>query len=519
MDNDILANFINKILSFSQNRTYSKEEAEELTQEIFLQATKNISKINDIEKFEAWLWGVANNTLKSFRRGKGREREIYSSEDISEQIYYDEYAFEQNEIYDMLRKNISQLSACYRDIIVMHYYDKLNSREIAERLNIPEGTIRYRLSLGRNKLKKELETMQETALRPVKLNLYTNGSYAGIPRMYLNDALSHNILWQAYREEKSVEDLSKIMGVPAFYIEDRIEMLLKCGTVTQPTQNTILSDIIIYDESLNKYDDVQAKECIKPLLADLLEMANKLVVKTLELDIFTANRSYDELICLFCLMAFDHFNGSDKYICSQNLFSYQDIPERFDGWKWEFYACTDGYKSISFFDNRNYTDTEQHTIGHIVYVYPPFENINSMRKNELKVCEKIINGNAITEADKEFAATAIKDGFLKKPGEKPELNTPFFPIEQYKRFRELFPSIFEDIMPLYNQQIKKYADGYIKLFPKHLKNKASGDCAGLFRMFIKKIIGVWVKDGKIKISPDSVCDVLVEHDSGMFFNF
>jgi len=285
MDNEILVKYINKILSFSQRRTYSQEEAEELTQEILLQAAKNIKTIKDIDKFEAWLWGVASNTLKSFKRNKGRIRKMYSLEDIDEQIYNDKYEFEQDEIYDTLRKNIAQLSACYRDIIIMHYYDNLTSAEIAEKLNIPEGTVRYRLSLGRNKLKKELDTMQETALKPIKLNLYTYGSYAGIPRMYLNDALSQNILWQSYKEARSVEDLSKILGVPAYYIEDRIEMLLKCGTITQPTQNTILSDIIIYDESINKYDDTQSKECIKAISDILLERANKFTVKALELDI------------------------------------------------------------------------------------------------------------------------------------------------------------------------------------------------------------------------------------------
>ena len=350
MDNEMLVTYVDKILSFSQHRTYSKEEAEELSQEIFLQAMKNIDTIKDMDKFESWLWGVANNTLKSFRRNRGRERAIYSSEDIDAQIYNDEYEIEQNEIHDALRKNIAQLSACYRDIIVMHYYDNLTSKEISQRLNIPEGTVRYRLSIGRNKLKKEINTMQETALKPVKLNLYTNGSYAGVPRMYLNDALSHNILWQVYEEAKSVKELSKILGVPAYYIEDRIEMLLKCGTITQPTQNTILSDIVIYDESINKYDDMKSKECIKAVSEDLFSHANKLAAKTLELDIFTANKSYDELMCIFSVMAFDHFMKYETIEEYNKRLEYNDIPERFDGWKWEFHAQTDEYKSVSFYN-------------------------------------------------------------------------------------------------------------------------------------------------------------------------
>ena len=217
-------------------------------------------------------------------------------------------------------------------------------------------------------------------------------------------------------------------------------------------------------------------------------------------------------MCLFCIMAFDHFN--EKYNIKSES---RDIPEKFDGWKWEFYARTEDYKSIFFFDNRNCIDTEHHTIGHIVFVFPPFENINSMRKNELMMCEKIIKGENINENEKEFAATAIKNGFLKKFGDKAELNVPFFPIAQYNRFKEMLPGIFEDILPLYQQQVKKYSDGYIKLFPKHLRYKAEGMAPRIFYTLFKKVIGEWTAAGKIKISPDSVCNVLVEHDGGMFF--
>ena len=352
--------------------------------------------------------------------------------------------------------------------------------------------------------------MQETALKPIKLNLYTNGSYAGVPRMYLNDALSHNILWQSYRDAKSVEDLSKILGVPAYYIEDRTEMLKKCGTVTQPTQSTILTDIIIYDKSINKYDETASKECIAAMSEKLFEQVNKLASKTLELDIFKANKSYDELLCLLSIMAFDHFEFKIR------VDGNYDIPERFDGGKWEFSAETEEYKNISFYNNRNWIDTEKHTIGHIVYNYNQYKIPNAMQPKQLKVCEKIIKGDSIGEEEKEFAAMAIKNGFIIKTGEKLELNVPYFNISQYEKFRDSLTDIFDDIMPLYQQQFKKYTDGYKKLFPPHLKDKP-GNGIG-FSSLLRKAICEWINNGKIKISSDSVCNVLVEHDGGMFFN-
>ena len=73
------------------------------------------------------------------------------------------------------------LSEIYRNIIILYYYDGLSTKEIADKLNIPEGTVTWRLSVGRKKLKKEFDDMNETALRPVRMNIgiYGNGDYDG----------------------------------------------------------------------------------------------------------------------------------------------------------------------------------------------------------------------------------------------------------------------------------------------------------------------------------------------------
>ena len=170
---------------------------------------------------------------------------------------------------------------------------------------------------------------------------------------------------------------------------------------------------------------------------------------------------------------------------------------------------------ISPYNNRNWIDTDTHTIGHIVYVSKPFDARRAMRKPELAVCEKIIKGGVIGAEDTEAAATAIKDGMLKKSGDKLELNVPYFSIQQYEQFRGII-SEMEELLPLCQKQVKIYADGYKKLFPPHLKNKV--DSSGIsFICLIRKGLGELAKSGKIQIPQGSVCDVLVEHDGGMFF--
>ncbi len=211
MNSDRLEQYVERVYGYAMNHTYSGEEAEELAQEILYTAVRELPKLMDESKFEPWLWGVAANVTKSFRRFMGKQRAMYSYDTLEDLTYEEEFSGEQEEVYDALRRKIAMLSATYRDIIVLYYYDDLSVKQISERWNIPEGTITWRLSEARKKLKKECDSMKESALRPVELSIRISGSgeYNGttcpFPYTYINDALSQNILYQCYEQPKNVE--------------------------------------------------------------------------------------------------------------------------------------------------------------------------------------------------------------------------------------------------------------------------------------------------------------------------
>lgn len=153
----------------------------ELSREILYTAIRELPKLRDDSRFEPWLWGVAANVTKSFRRTMGKYRAVYSF-DVPEDIpFYDSDDYESEKIFDALRAKIAMLSEIYRNVIILYYYDGLSTREISDKLNIPEGTITWRLSEGRKKLKKELNDMNETALRPIcmSIGIYGSGDYDG----------------------------------------------------------------------------------------------------------------------------------------------------------------------------------------------------------------------------------------------------------------------------------------------------------------------------------------------------
>lgn len=62
-----MIDYIERIYGYAFNKTYSREEADELAQEILFTAVKELKKLKNPESFEAWLWGVANNVTKTFK--------------------------------------------------------------------------------------------------------------------------------------------------------------------------------------------------------------------------------------------------------------------------------------------------------------------------------------------------------------------------------------------------------------------------------------------------------------------
>ena len=64
--NDIIAEYVEITYKYAVKNTYSRDEADELTQEILFAAIRELPKLRYKNKFEPWFWGIAKNLTKSF---------------------------------------------------------------------------------------------------------------------------------------------------------------------------------------------------------------------------------------------------------------------------------------------------------------------------------------------------------------------------------------------------------------------------------------------------------------------
>jgi RNA polymerase sigma-70 factor (ECF subfamily) len=145
----------------------SHEDALELSQEAFLKVYRARETYRDGEPFLPWFHRILRNTCFSFLR-KHRRLTRHSldaprdGEDASSWQIVDESApaplegVEQDELRTLFDEALTKLSARDREILVLRHFQELSYKEIAEALDIPEGTVMSRLFHARRRLKERL---------------------------------------------------------------------------------------------------------------------------------------------------------------------------------------------------------------------------------------------------------------------------------------------------------------------------------------------------------------------------
>ncbi|MGN0426581.1 MAG: RNA polymerase sigma factor [Agathobacter sp.] len=135
--------------------------AEDAVHEAFIKIAKNMAKIGDVNSQETKRYLITitkNTTIDIYRkRSTQMKREIFVNE-LGENdlpLTYIETDID-NRILDILKN----LPVKYRDVFLLKYSSKLDNDEIAELLNIPEGTIRQRLSRGKEIIQEAINNME-----------------------------------------------------------------------------------------------------------------------------------------------------------------------------------------------------------------------------------------------------------------------------------------------------------------------------------------------------------------------
>ena len=154
-----------RIIGFVKRMVRNSEEAEDISQEVFIRAFQNLSKFDGRSSLRTWLFRIAYNLCVDQARKKNRhapelgliDQETEEVIEISDPKWNPETVILDEEMRSIVEQSVATLSEKLRSVLLLHDKEELGYGELSEMLNIPVGTVKSRLFLARQHVQRDVE--------------------------------------------------------------------------------------------------------------------------------------------------------------------------------------------------------------------------------------------------------------------------------------------------------------------------------------------------------------------------
>ncbi len=153
----------NYVFTLALRFTKNREDAEEVSQDIFIKAYKALADFRGASKFSTWLYTIVNTTCITFLRKKRLEVHSLDNEKVFELADSQDSGMRANQVEQkskiaMVTHAIKMLSTDDAEVITLFYKGEQTLEEIAQILGIEPNTAKVRLHRARTRLKEKMET-------------------------------------------------------------------------------------------------------------------------------------------------------------------------------------------------------------------------------------------------------------------------------------------------------------------------------------------------------------------------
>lgn len=516
---DLLENeYLPKILGFCYKKVDTREDAEDLTQEISIEILKAIHSGKIIENLNAFIWSVSNHMFFNWLRKKKRGNTAYMTELFESEVNIEtEYIKREQE--NLMRREIALLSANYRKAVVLYYFNNINCNDIAQILGKNVGTVKWWLHDARKSIKEGMNQMREygeKSYNPGTLAMSCQGQ-PGANYEPMNCAKlksTQNILLAAYQKPLTIEELCIELGFPAPYMEDEISSLLENQLMKEVSSGKYQTDFVILSGSNVFIADKIYDDCFPYYYKKLMNLLdnNKSMLMSDKFNI--AGFTWDRLLWVYIQMITDiNLCKFKREECKKVM--YDNIPQRPNGGQWialgfdnsiifngssEFkeYCPWDGpvHKSMNdfaqgFFHYWSGLDSS------VFFDIPDgvFELGRGIIKDEIDI-------NNFTDEQKYIFSTALEKKLFINTSDGFKLNYYFVPRYEYKEIENLAYSFYDEAKVEFAKAYNLVLDEYLPKIPKHLHWQMGNFLSNNLNCFVTCSLYDAVNDDKLSI-PDS----------------
>lgn len=148
---EIVERYYKVVYRLALRLLHNNDDAEEITQIVFVKAYENLNSYNPKFKFFSWLYRITVNESVNYTKKQSYTEKI--SEEYSTSEENPDAIYEKTELDDKIQVALMEVDILYRVPVVLKHFLDYSYKELSEMLGIPEKTVKSRLFTGRQQLK------------------------------------------------------------------------------------------------------------------------------------------------------------------------------------------------------------------------------------------------------------------------------------------------------------------------------------------------------------------------------
>lgn len=149
----IYTEFHRSLLSYVRSKIRSKEDAEDILQNVFIKISANADSLSEKEKLQNWLFKVTRNAVIDYYRVRANKRNIQLDEAVADQLLDEETVDSTKGLDQCIAAMINLLPDEYRSIVEDAELNGIKQKDLAEKYNMAYPSLRSRVQRGRERLK------------------------------------------------------------------------------------------------------------------------------------------------------------------------------------------------------------------------------------------------------------------------------------------------------------------------------------------------------------------------------
>lgn len=157
---ELVDRYEGKLTRYGRRFLSRQEDIEDIVQDAFVSAYQNIQSFDVAQKWSPWLYRIAHNAFVNALRKRERSPLFIDFDTLVSHPAYDDPALSERDQRDMrvlLDRGLEKLAPKYREVLALYYFDEMSYKDIAEVLQVPQGTVGVRLRRAKEALKHALD--------------------------------------------------------------------------------------------------------------------------------------------------------------------------------------------------------------------------------------------------------------------------------------------------------------------------------------------------------------------------